>query len=157
MEKRNSYEITRKYLEKYREQEQEIILQTERLENIKARLISMGISELSDMPKGPFNASDKVGDLVSQYVDLDKEIQEMIIKQKEKRKHIEKYIVLIDTADERAVLRMRYIDGDSWGNITKSIFGKEIGFDKKKDNYRKRIYRINVSAIEKMSKFVKKN
>lgn len=156
MQIKNWYETTRKYLERYREQDQEILHQTERLENIKSRLTSMGISELSDMPKAPFNASDKVGDLVAQYVDLDREIQELISKQREKRAKIEKYIKALDSADERAVLRMRYIDGESWGSITKSIFGLETDYDDKKDNLRKRIYRTHVSAIEKMSLLVKK-
>ena len=132
----------------YRSLNKEIDNEIERLERMEDRLYSLGSPTLGDMPKSKSSVYDKMADRVARKVDLEATIKELISYRDSERVAIEGMVRRLRNADERAVIRMRYLDLEEWEDILYMLFGGKEDYDDKYDNYKQRMFRLHSAAIE---------
>lgn len=93
------------------------------LANLKQQSFVKPIS-ISDMPKGGGNT-----DLMTEYVSEKLEIENMInyalIKLQRERKKVEKFLMTVENAELRLIIRLRCINNMKWGEIA-----NEIGYER---------------------------
>lgn len=155
MEKQNyDVEAVKERLIDYYETEKDVDSQIERLERLEIRLRSIGSPVLSDMPKGGSPAHDRMADMIAQKVDLENEIRQMVVEQKKERQAIEGILSHLRHSDEKTVIRMKYLDGFSWGEVLDVLFGGKEDFLDKEDAYTRRMYRIHGSALLNMARYI---
>ncbi len=144
-------------LKLYRENEREIDNQIERFENLTAKMYAVGSIEITDMPKAPSPAGDRLASLIGQKVELEKEIRDLISHQENERNWIRDVLKGIKSPDERAVIEMRYIDVESWTTVTKMLFGENEDFEDRFESYRRRTTQLHGSALVKMCSIISHN
>lgn len=138
-------------LRDYRSMNKEIENQIERLERMEMKISSIGSPVLSDMPKSPSTAYDRMASSVARKVDFENEIKELIAERDSERRSLESLIRQLKKPDERAVIRMRYLDIEDWEDILMMIFGGQRDFNDKYDNYKQRMFRLHSAAISNMA------
>ena len=67
------------------------------------------------------------------------------------REAIERIIENLKTANERAVIRLRYFDRLEWSDVTFLLFGDRADYIDKMDIYQDRTYKIHGRALWKMA------
>lgn len=139
------------WLLSYRDISKEIDSQLARLQLMEDRMHSLGAMNINDMPKAPSPEQDKLGIMVSNYIDLQNEIKEDIELHKEQKKEIEHLIKGLRRSEERAVIRARYIDSLSWNDINNLLFGEEIDYVEKEESYMRVVFRSHKIALESMA------
>lgn len=150
MEK-DEFEAMKERLRDYRSMNKEIENQIERLERMEMRITGIGSPTLSDMPKNPSTVYDRMADSVARKVDFENEIKELIAERDSERRSLESLIRQLKKPDERAVIRMRYLDIEDWEDILMMIFGGQRDFNDKYDNYKQRMFRLHSAAISNMA------
>lgn len=138
-------------LRDYRSMNKEIENQIERLERMEMKISSIGSPVLSDMPKSPSTVYDRMASSVARKVDFENEIMELIAERDAERRSLESLIRRLKKPDERAVIRMRYLDSEDWEDILMMIFGGQRDFNDKYDNYKQRMFRLHSAAISNMA------
>lgn len=138
-------------LRDYRSMNKEIENQIERLERMEMKISSIGSPVLSDMPKSPSTVYDRMASSVARKVDFENEIKELIAERDSERRSLESLIRQLKKPDERAVIRMRYLDIEDWEDILMMIFGGQRDFNDKYDNYKQRMFRLHSAAISNMA------
>ena len=138
-------------LRDYRSMNKEIENQIERLERMEMKISSIGSPVLSDMPKSPSTAYDRMASSVARKVDFENEIKELIAERDSECRSLESLIRQLKKPDERAVIRMRYLDIEDWDDILMMIFGGQRDFNDKYDNYKQRMFRLHSAAISNMA------
>lgn len=151
-ESKKEFELMRKRLLEYRNLNREIDNEIERLERLEDRASSPSSPNLSGMPKAPSPATDRMADTVARILDLRDEIEELVSIRNAERANIESLVKRLDKADERAVIRMRYLDLEEWEDIQMMIFGGKEDYCDKFDNYRQRVFRLHNAAIGNLSR-----
>ncbi len=138
-------------LRDYRSMNKEIENQIERLERMEMKISSIGSPTISDMPKSQGTAYDRMADNVARKIDFENEIKELISERDSERRSLESLIRQLKKPDERAVIRMRYLDTEEWEDILMMIFGGQRDFNGKYDNYKQRMFRLHSAAINKLA------
>lgn len=136
----------------YMDIDRDIDLQIERLEYMEAKLCAVKGPVYSDMPKGT-GSSDKMTNLLAKKLELEERIKSLIEERAEVSKAIEWAISGL-TADEKAVVRCRYIDGLKWDDITIMVCGSS---PESIDSDRRHIFKVHGRALEKITKNVNKS
>lgn len=137
----------------YREMARELFLQEERLERIETRMIGVGAMNISDMPRSPSHKQDRLTDLVALKMELQQTVSMEEEQQKEMRSRVEYVLKQIRSADQRNVIRMRYIDGEEWIQICRSLFEQKKDYDEKADSYLRQVYRLHGYALYYMARY----
>ena len=137
----------------YREMARELFLQEERLERIETRMIGVGAMNISDMPRSPSHKQDRLTDLVALKMELQATVSEEEKAQKEMRRRVEYVLRQVRSADQRTVIRMRYIDGEEWIQICRSLFEAKQDYDEKADSYLRQVYRLHGYALYYMARY----
>lgn len=137
----------------YREMARELFLQEERLERIEARMIGVGAMNISDMPRSPSHKQDRLTDLLAVKMELQQTVSMEEEQQKEMRSRVEYVLKQIRSADQRNVIRMRYIDGEEWIQICRSLFEAKTDYDEKEDSYLRQVYRLHGYALYYMARY----
>lgn len=140
------------WLMEYREKERDIDNQIERLERLISKMTGVGAQVITDMPRAPGGAGDRTGELVAQKEELETSIRESVAAQSVKRKLVESILANLRHPDERAVIRMRYIDSESWGTVVELMFGNRDDYDGKEDSYLRRVHKVHGAALQNMAK-----
>jgi hypothetical protein len=153
-EKQHDIEAVKARLYEYRELTKEIETQSERLERLKTRIYGVGAQSLSDMPKSPSPASDRVTDLVYQKIELENSIKETIERQRQEREYLEGVIKHLRKSEERSVIRVRYFDCASWNDVVDVLFGDKPDLLEKEDVYLRRVYKLHGQAICGMAQYI---
>lgn len=60
-------------------------------------------------------------------------------------------------SDERAVIRSRYLDGASWGDVVDLLYGDEEDLLEREDMYRKRVFKLHGRALLSMAQYIEDN
>ena len=153
-EKRYDVATVKERLKLYRDAERDIDNQIERLERIVAKMTSAGTKIITDMPKAPSAADDRMAELVGLKEELELSIKKAIKSQSEKRDKIESILGYVQHPDERAVIRIRYIDRENWRTVAKMMFGMNDDFDYREDTYVRRVHKIHGSALLDMARIM---
>jgi len=153
-EKRYDVCAVKDRLVRYMENEREIDNQIERLEHLNARMIGLGAQVLTDMPKAPSAADDRLASLLSQKDELEALIRGSVSEVSRERNELESILQHIRNPDERAVIRMRYFDRSSWLGVRDMLFGNRPDFEGKEDTYLRRAHRVHDTALLNMAKYI---
>lgn len=102
--------MTKEELKQYRSLKREIGLLEENIKTLRTSLFSA--PKLDGMPKSNYSA-DRTSEIIAKIVDLENLLQDKIDKYIETRTEIEVCINSLP-ADERLLMRYRYIEGMSW-------------------------------------------
>lgn len=144
----------KKRLLAYREKERDIEIQIERLDRMETRLVNVGAQQLSALPRSPSPAHDRTAAMIAQKLDLEENIRRMLKEAEEEREWIESVVSHLTLADERNVIRMRYIDGESWSDVVDTLFGNRIDYIGKEDSYMRRTVRLHKDALQNMVRYL---
>lgn len=90
--------------------------------------------QLTGVPGGGGDG-DKVGRLVGEITDLEREIAAKLVLIQEERRRICGYIVTIEDPELRQVLYLRYVSGLSWREMAAALGGEESKYRKKHRNF----------------------
>lgn len=139
------------WLIEYREKERDIDNQIERLERFIIKMTSVGAQVISGMPRTPGTTEDRIGGLMVRKEELEDAIRSDVSKQSERRKVIESILAQLRRSDERAVIRMRYIDRESWNTVAELMFGSRDDYEGKEDTYLRRVHKVHGAALQNMA------
>ena len=147
-------EHLKRWLESYQERKQDFEATCERLERLEARLTSPRSAALSGMPGAAVSDPDRLTFPVAELQELQAETKRQAAALRDLRYRIEAAIKLIDGpgwANQRAVLRMRYLDGERWEVIAQLLFWRDPDFLAKQDSYIRRAFKIRKAALRKLA------
>lgn len=156
-EKHYDVEAVKQRLIDLRDLRREIENQSERLERLETKLVGVGAQALTDMPKSPSQSNDRISDLMQQKFDLEEDIRATLEHRRRERMFFEKIIRRLKRSDERAVIRSRYLDGASWGDVVDLLYGDEEDLLEREDMYRKRVFKLHGRALLSMAQYIEDN
>lgn len=156
-EKHYDVEAVKQRLIDLRDLRREIENQSERLERLETKLVGVGAPALTDMPKSPSPSNDRISDLMQQKFDLEEDIRATLEHRRRERMFFEKIIRRLKRSDERAVIRSRYLDGASWGDVVDLLYGDEEDLLEREDMYRKRVFKLHGRALLSMAQYIEDN
>lgn len=148
--KRYDVSTLKKRLSHYKELEREIENQLERLENIDAKMYTIGSPELTDMPKADTVVAYRIGNLVAKKEELLGQIQDAVSKRDEERRWIERVLNHVENSNQRAVIRMRYIDSETWDSVAFMLFGAREDYPNRIQTYLRRTTKLHGTALVSM-------
>lgn len=156
-EKHYDVEAVKQRLIDLRDLRREIENQSERMERLETKLVGVGAQALTDMPKSPSQSNDRISDLMQQKFDLEEDIRATLEHRRRERMFFEKIIRRLKRSDERAVIRSRYLDGASWGDVVDLLYGDEEDLLEREDMYRKRVFKLHGRALLSMAQYIEDN
>ena len=156
-EKHYDVEAVKQRLIDLRDLRREIENQSERLERLETKLVGVGAQALTDMPKSTSPSNDRISDLMQQKFDLEEDIRATLEHRRRERMFFEKIIRRLKGSDERAVIRSRYLDGASWGDVVDLLYGDEEDLLEREDMYRKRVFKLHGRALLSMAQYIEDN
>lgn len=155
MEEDKKYsDMAEEWLDEYVSAEKEIDREIERLEYLTSKMTSINAQVMTGMPRSTNASTDRMADKMSQTEELEEAIREVVLEQARKRKEIEAVIRKLRNTDERAVIRLRYLDRVDWGDILEIMFGMNSDFNDRYDTYRRRMYRHREVALVNIGKLL---
>lgn len=153
-EKQYDVQPIKNRLYEYRDKEREIENQTQLVERLIVKMEGMGAQEITGMPRSPSPPLDRMSDLLSQKVEVEKTIAEDLEELKAEREYISGILQHLKSADERAVIRFRYLVGLSWYDVTDALFGAKADYLEKESSYLRRTMNIHGQALLHMAQFI---
>lgn len=144
-------EHLKKWLESYQERQQDLYSCYERLERLEARLTSPRSSTLTGLPGAAAPDPDRLTFPLAELEELREATVGQAAALRDLRHRLEMAIKLIDGpgwANQRAVLRMRFIDGEKMATIAQLLFWRDPDFLAKQDSYIRRAFKIRKAALQ---------
>ncbi|MCD8051276.1 MAG: hypothetical protein LUE89_06315 [Clostridiales bacterium] len=139
-------ENVKQWLLRFLDGEHAIDVQIERLERLEARIEGTGSPNLDGMPRGSPN-HDRVASMLAQKEEFENKIRSMITAQADRRRMVEQYVDRLRKPDEKAVIEMRYLDGERWKDISQMLFGSKADFADREDSFLRRTTRLHERAL----------
>lgn len=140
-------ERAKKRLTAFRDLQQTIDFKTERLERMAAKLTSIGSQQITDMPKAPSGPGDRMAEAIARKVDLEREIQQDIARERAEYDAILLITKAMERPDERVVIQLRYLDGAKWREIAEALYQSRDDYEEKADNYLQQVFRKHGTAL----------
>ena len=153
-EKRYDVAAVKERLNEYREKERDIDNQIERLVRLVTKMSSVRAQTITDMPRSQGTDGDRIGKLVAEKEELEADIRSDERDQKEEWGKIEAILSKLKHSDERAVIRIRYHDRESWSTVAEVIFGNVEDCLDREGTYIRRVHKIHGSALLNMAKIM---
>ena len=141
----------KKRLMAYRDIDRDIDNQIERIENLEAKMCSIGSPELSDMPKSPNTVGDRLASQIALKCEMEDKVRSLIEHRDEERRWIEGVLSHIKNPDERAVIEMRYIDVENWPDVSRMLFGRKVDYEDRMESYLRRTTKLHGRALVSMA------
>ena len=148
---KNQGDAVKEWLKAYRSNEERIDKQLDKLRTLRARMMSVGAKELSDMPRPPSNANDKLAEYIIQVESLELSIQRDIEIQDQSKKVIYELVEQLDKPEERNIIICRYVYGMEWSDVLSKVYGDDKKYLQNLDSYRRGMYRVHEDALRKMA------
>lgn len=140
-------ERAKKRLAAFRDLQQTIDFKTERLEHMEAKLNSIASPQISDMPRGGGGTGDRMTDAIARKIDLEREIQQDIARERAEYDAILLITKAMEKPDERIVIQLRYLDGAKWDTIAEALYSQRDDYDLKADYYLRQTFRKHGTAL----------
>ena len=105
------------------------------------------------MPKSPNTVHDRIGRMVAQKDEMERKVRKLVDIQSRERHWIQNILSHLKKADERAVIQMRYIDSESWSNVSRMLFGAKDDYEEKQESYLRRTTKLHGRALVSMAKW----
>lgn len=144
-------EIVRQMLIDYRLLSEDYWCEIERIERLDDRLLSLGGSTVSDMPRAPSPTYDKKDELITLKMEAEGRLEAMKPKMDAERGRIESMVCLLRKPKEKSLIRYYYFDCEGWDCVLVQLFGDEPDFLGKEESYKRRMRRIHYDAIFDMA------
>lgn len=145
------------WLDEYVSSEEEIDRQIERLEYLTSKMTSISAQVMTGMPRSTNASTDRMADRLGQKEELEASIREAVSMQAAKRKELEAVIRKLKNSEERAVIRLRYLDRTEWGDVLEVMYGMKDDFNDRFDTYKRRMFRLRGTALVNMGKVLKES
>lgn len=132
-------------------------LTQERLDALRDRAESARTASLSGLPHAAGETVDRVGAIVAQIEELTEENARLWQKVGELRREREGAIKLLHGhgwPEQRAILRLRYIDMETWSDTAFFMFGSKPDYIEKEDTYLRRAYKVHGRALYELAQIV---
>lgn len=129
----------------------------DRADAIRDRLRNPHASNLSGMPHPTGFVEDRMGAVVAQIDELERDASEAMTQATAARHEIEAAVKQIKAghwADKRTVLRCRYIDLMTWSDIAEFLFGDHPKYWDTPETFIRRAYKIHGQALDELGKYV---
>lgn len=139
------------WLSGFRDNERDVDDQFERLERLKARLESCSAPEITDMPRSPGFATDKMSMMLARKVDLESSLNNYVERQREYLRRIEYMVERLPKSVERTVIRLRYEDGMPWADISFTLYGDSEDYLERESTYLRKVYNLHGDALYDMA------
>lgn len=112
------------------------------LATLERSLGSVSSSQLSFTPKAPPSAGSAVEARVVRYFEIREMYEEKIARRDAQLLAIEQALETLDSAAERLVMRLRYLEGRSWASVVSKF--QAIGYCERQ------VYYIHLTALRKL-------
>lgn len=148
-------ENLRRWLESYRERQQDLAACYERLEMLESKLTAPRSAALTGLPGAAALDPDRLALPLAELEELRAESKKQAAALRDLRHRIEGAVRLIDGPgwpNMRAVLRMRFLDFEQWEVIAQLLFGRDPDFLMKQDSYIRRTFKIRKAALRALAK-----
>lgn len=150
-------DAVKEWLQTYQLSEKHINLQLEKLRTLQAQMRSVGAQQLSDMPRPPSAPKDRMADYVAKVEALEQDIDEETKQLEECRETILEITGELKRVDACKLIRLRYLRGYEWSEITEALYGSDKPWTEKEQTaYKRRTYRLHDSALAELAKLWKK-
>lgn len=140
-------ERAKKRLAAFRDLQQTIDFKTERLEHMEAKLNSIASPQISDMPRGGGGTGDRMTDAIARKIDLEREIQQDIARERAEFDAILLITKAMAKPDEQIVIQLRYLDGAKWKEIAEALYQQRDDYEEKQDDYLRQTFRKHGTAL----------
>lgn len=140
------------WLQQQLELDQEIDMQMERYERLKAKMETAGAQQMDGMPKS-HQSGDRMGDYVARKQELERIINQSLERQRQSRMEVEQVLERMDSAREKTCIRMKYFDRASWRDIINVIYGESTDVERYSSYYR-HVHMIHKDALISMAKIL---
>lgn len=150
---RKQSEMVKDWLMAYRNEEIIIGEQLERLRELRARIMSVGAQEITDMPRAPVKIRDALAEYMIRAEELEDKMNFRLLKHEADRAAILRLLDRLKSNDERKIIKHRYLYGEEWNEILPELYRKADGFAERQESYRRKMYRAHESALEGMARF----
>lgn len=147
----------REMLDDYVIAEEDIDREIERLEYLTSKMTGISAQVMNGMPRSSSMSTDRMADMLGRKEELEASIRAAVDKQAQKRKEIEEIIRHLRNTEERAVIRLRYLDRTEWDEVLEIMFGNKSDFNDRFETYRRRMYRVHGTALVNMEKYMKQS
>ena len=147
-------ENLKRWLESYQECKRDFEATCERLERLESKLTSPRSAALSGMPGAAAPDPDRLTFPLAELEELREECNIQVEALLDHQHRLEMAIKLIDGPgwpNMRAVLRMRYLDGEKMEMIAQLLFWRDPEFLVKQDSYLRRVYKLRKAALKALA------
>ena len=151
------YEGLKAWLHRYQELQTDAGRLFDRVDELRGRIESARTSTLDGMPHSQTRDGDKTGALLAQLEEIEGEAraaQEAAAAYRREIRAAIRQIIGPRWADRREVLRLRYLDGLRWEDVSEKLFGDEADYWDRPEAFLRRVYKIHGAALEELSKIV---
>lgn len=150
-------EAVKDWLWKLREAVADATLTEERLDALRSRAEAPRTSSLDGLPHGDGFTADRVGDIVARIEETAAECSRLWRRVGDLRREREEAIRRIKCrgfADLRGVLRLRYVDGETWPDTAFVLFGNREDFTEREDSYIRRCFKLHGRALHELAEIL---
>ena len=147
-------ESLKRWLESYQERQRDFEATSERLERLESKLTSPRSAALAGVPGAAASDPDRLALPLAELEELRQATAEQAAALRDLRYRIEGAVRLIDGPgwpNQRAVLRMRYIDGETFETIARLLFWRDPDFLLKQESYIRRTFKIRKAALRALA------
>lgn len=148
---------TKIWLQGYRNLELEADTQSERLICLTNKIEGVGAQVITGMPSAHNSSNDRITDLIAKKIEIEESVRTAVEIQKKERARIEKAVMQLSSPKCRALIRHRYIDGNTWEKTCSLIFGKLDDYEEKQESYLRRVFLIHGDALKELTEIISAN
>lgn len=150
-------EAVKDWLRRYRDAMRDSESLDNRIIALRSRLEAPGAARLDGMPRTPGFDADRTGAALALLEELEEDAKQARATARAMYAEIEAVIRRISGPgwpDQRAVLRMRYLDGERWEDVASLLFGTSPDYEERADSFLRRVHKTHAAALAAISEFV---
>lgn len=156
-EKKLDVDAVRKMLDEYVIAEEDIDREIQRFEYLTSKMTGISAQIMNGMPRSSRMSTDRMADMLGRKEELEASIRALVDQQSQKRKEVENIIRHLKNTEERAVIRLRYLDRTEWDEVLEIMFGGKPDFNDRFETYRRRMYRVHGTALVNMARYIEES
>lgn len=151
------HEALKQWLHRYQDLQHDADRLWDRAGELRGRVEAARTSHLDGLPHAHGGDADRIGGIVSELEEVEAEAREAQEEATAVRRDIAATIKQIHGprwADKRECLRLRYLDGLRWEDISEKLYGDSQDFWDKSDIFLRRAYKLHSEALAELEQFV---
>jgi hypothetical protein len=154
IEQRKPTEVIKERLHAHVNLIREYECQLERLARLTASIESPKAQTYDGMPGGGTSEGDRIALQIARKMQLEQDLKSMRKEIRYDEAKIDAIIRQLDTAEERNILRLRYIDAEDWTDVAWIQYHKRKDYKRNVSGYLKRAYNKHGEALVKLAEIM---